>query len=166
MIAGRQYNLSELLSTIPQVGRLQWIGRRPAHRAPMTSLQQALAQTDHGLDGDHSALRAGGKRQITLIQAEHLSVIATLCGIEPLCDPSLLRRNLVISGINLLALKDKAFLVGTVTLEGTGACHPCSRMEEALGPGGYNAVRGHGGITARVINGGVLRTGDEVRLIR
>jgi MOSC domain-containing protein YiiM len=111
-------------------------------------------------------LRVGGKRQVTLLQAEHLSAIAALCGIGHRCDPSLLRRNLVVSGINLLALKDKPFLIGMVTLEGTGLCHPCSRMEEALGPGGYNAVRGHGGIMARIIEGGVLRIGDKVRLIR
>ena len=164
MTAGRQYSLPELLSTIPQVGRLEWIGLRPAHQAPMTSPAEVVVKTDRGLDGDRSALRVGSKRQVTLIQAEHLPVIAALCGIERPCDPSLLRRNLVVSSINLLALKDKPFLIGSVTLEGTGICHPCSRMEEALGPGGYNAVRGHGGITARVVEGGILRIGDEVRL--
>ena len=68
----------------------------------------------------------------------------------------------MVSGINLLALKDKRFRAGDVLLEYTGACHPCSKMERALGAGGYNAMRGHGGITARVLEAGLLRIGDRV----
>jgi MOSC domain-containing protein YiiM len=67
-------------------------------------------------------------------------------------------------GINLLAFKDKQFRIGEVLLEYTGECHPCSRMEENLGPGGYNAVRGHGGITAQILKGGGIRIGDLVQI--
>lgn len=99
---------------------------------------------------------------MTLIQWEHLRVLAQMTGRESV-DPALLRRNLVVSGVNLLALRDCAFAIGDVILIGTGPAAPCSRMEAALGPGGFNAMRGHGGITARVVSSGTFRVGDVVR---
>ena len=105
-----------------------------------------------------------GKRQVTLIQAEHLPVIAALAGVQSV-TPEEMRRNIVISGLSVLALKDARFQLGEVILEGTGECHPCSRMEETFGPGGYNAVRGHGGITARVVRGGLIRVGDTLTVL-
>ena len=83
---------------------------------------------------------------------------------EPI-DPALLRRNIVVSGINLTSLRKQQFQIGEAILEGTGDCAPCSRMEENLGPGGYNAMRGHGGLTARVIQGGAVKKGDRVSLV-
>jgi MOSC domain-containing protein YiiM len=79
--------------------------------------------------------------------------------------PEMVRRNIVIKGLNLLALKEQQFKIGSVILETTGQCHPCSRMEQNLGAGGYNAMRGHGGITARIIKGGEIKIGDKVRLV-
>jgi MOSC domain-containing protein YiiM len=78
-------------------------------------------------------------------------------------DVGALRRNLVVSGINLIALKNARIHVGGALLEIVGPCQPCSRMEEAVGPGAYAAMRGHGGMTARVIESGAIQVGDIVR---
>lgn len=155
--------LRELLESLPQVGRVEWIGVAAAPRAAMLTVVEVAAGVGTGLGGDHHA-KSGREsaRQVTLIQAEHLPVIAALCG-RAAAPPELLRRNVVVSGINLLALKQAQFQMGGAVLEGTGPCVPCSRMEENLGPGGYNATRGHGGITARVVSAGTIRVGDEVR---
>lgn len=142
-------------------GRLAWIGLRPARRASMIEETQALLEAGGGLRGDRWRGGATGARQVTLIAAEHLRAIAAFLGLDAVA-PARLRRNLVIEGVNLLALKDHRFRIGGVTLEFSGECHPCSRMEEEFGPGGYNAVRGHGGITARVLEGGAIRLGDAV----
>ena len=71
----------------------------------------------------------------------------------------------MVSGINLLALKDRTFSIGGTILEYSGLCVPCSNMEKALGPGGYNAMRGHGGITARIIRGGTIALRDVVSVL-
>lgn len=154
--------LRVLTDAFPNAGRLEWIGLRPKAREPVAAAEVVQAIADHGLEGDHRAsARRGARRQVTLIQHEHLAAIATLLR-QSAVDPALIRRNLVVSGINLLALKDRRFTIGEVILEGTGPCEPCSRMEANLGAGGYNAMRGHGGITARIVSGGTLRVGDAV----
>lgn len=142
-------------------GRVVWIGLRPARRQPMLPVESARLDIADGLIGDHYSSRTGGARHLTLIQAEHLAAIAGHLGRETV-RPEELRRNIVVSGINLLALKGRRFALGEALLEWTGECHPCSRMEEILGPGGYNAVRGHGGITARVLEGGEVELGHRV----
>jgi len=152
--------LADLLATLPQTGRVAWIGVRPVRRATVTAVEAVEAVAGQGLAGDHYA--HDGKRQVTLIQAEHLVAVAALVGRPVALDPALLRRNVVVAGLNLLALKGRQFRLGGALLEWTGPCEPCSRMEEALGPGGYNAMRGHGGITARVVAGALIRVGDAV----
>lgn len=156
--------LQDLMDTMPQTGRVKWIGVRPARRAPVDILERVEADASQGLVGDRYAGRSG-ERHVTLIQWEHLAAAASVLGRESV-DPALVRRNIVVAGINLLALKDRLFRIGAATLEFTDLCRPCSRMEEALGPGGYNAMRGHGGITARVVRSGVITLGDEVAMLR
>ena len=127
----------------------------------MVPVETAETLAGAGLAGDHHRTTRDGPRQVTLIQAEHLAVIASYLGHDSL-DPVSTRRNIAVRGLNLLALKDRRFRVGRALLEHTGACQPCGRMEENLGPGGFQAMRGHGGITARVIAGGTIRVGDTV----
>ncbi|MBW3541620.1 MAG: MOSC domain-containing protein [Planctomycetes bacterium] len=154
--------LDDFETRLPQVGRLDWIGRADHKRGRIEELQEAVLRPGTGIDGEHHATGGHSKREVTLIQNEHLPAIAALAG-RAAVGPELLRRNLVISGINLIALKGRKFTIGEVLLEGTGACAPCSRMEENLGPGGFNAMRGHGGLTAVVLEGGTIRVGDAVR---
>jgi MOSC domain-containing protein YiiM len=151
-------SLETLIARFAQPGHLVWIGLRSARRGPVIAVREA-AIGPAGLDGDRR--ESPGKRAVTLIQAEHLPVIAALAGREAVA-PEALRRNLVVAGINLLGLRGRRFRIGGAVLEGSGLCAPCSRMEEALGPGGYAAVRGHGGVTAQVVTPGRAALGDAV----
>ena len=146
----------DLMHHFPEPGKLVWIGLRPARQADMISVEEVLAEADAGLEGDR--YHGSGKRQVTLMQLEHLTVLSSFAKMQ--VTPELLRRNLLIRGINLLALKNRTFRIGGAVLQITGQCHPCSRVEQALGFGGYNAMRGHGGLTARILQGGMLRVGD------
>jgi len=140
-----QLPLSELMRQFAGPGKVVWIGIRPEKKAELLPVSSVSVDPEYGIQGDHYAGRSG-QRQVTLIQAEHLPAIASMLRQDHI-QPALLRRNIVVSGINLLALKDKSFQLGEAILEYTGLCHPCSRMEKILGTGGYNAMRGHGGIT-------------------
>ena len=154
--------MRDLLTTIPQSGHVEWIGVRPDRRESLHVLKEVDA-TMTGLTGDRFSGGEKAKRQITLIQQEHLIAVASILQQDAI-DPLLVRRNIVVSGINLQSLKDQRFKIGDAVLFGTGNCPPCSRMEENLGPGGYCAMRGHGGITAYVVQPGTIRLADHVEL--
>jgi MOSC domain-containing protein YiiM len=166
-------DLRELTRRFPRAGRVEAIILRPDRDVPAFAVEQVLAIAERGLQGDRIAVkpsaRAGGNnRQVTLIQSEHLPVIASLIGIAEV-DPLLLRRNLVVSGLNLIAarslFKDQPLILhigDDVQLQITGPCEPCSKMEASFGEGAYNAIRGHGGMTAKVVIGGWIRLGDAV----
>ena len=155
--------LATLMATLPRAGKVEWIGLRPARDEAMIATGTVEAIAGAGLVGDRYK-GGSGKRGITLIQAEHLPAIAALAQ-RPDLTPALLRRNVVVSGIPLIALKQRRFRIGTAVFEGTEECDPCSRMEDALGPGGYNAMRGHGGLCARIVEGGTFGLGDALEAL-
>jgi MOSC domain-containing protein YiiM len=152
--------LAELLNADMRPGVVEWIGLRPIRRGPMSVVDSVTLDTQAGVIGDHYNNPKRGTRHVTLIQREDIAAIASY--LDQDVTPEQLRRNIVIRGLNLLALKDKRFRLGEALLEMTGECHPCSRMEETFGAGGYNAVRGHGGITARVLEAGQVRLRDRL----
>ena len=154
-------SLQDLLDAPLRPGRLAWIGLRTERHGPIAETSEAQITLEDGLVGDRWAGRPGGKRQVTLIAREDLAAVAAFLGLAEI-PPAVLRRNLLIEGINPLALKERRIAIGEAILEVTDECHPCSRMEAALGVGGYNAMRGRGGLTTRVIRGGIIRVGDAV----
>ena len=149
--------IRDLMRRHTSAGRVDWIGLRPARLAPLKIVDSAEATPD-GLKGDH--FTSGGKRALTLIQAEHLPVIAALAQTE--VTPDMLRRNIVISGINLTALRHNELQIGTAKIKLSGPCAPCSRMEKIIGPGGYNAMRGHGGWYAEILSTGTISIDDPL----
>jgi MOSC domain-containing protein YiiM len=156
--------LGRLLHGPMRPGELIWIGLRPARRAPIVTSQSAMLVAEHGIEGDRYKTQRNGARQVTLIAAEDLAAVSSFLGMATI-PPEFVRRNLLTRGINLFALKDRRFRIGGALLETSGECAPCSLMEEVLGPGGYNAMRGHGGITARIIESGQVKIGDAIERI-
>lgn len=155
-------NLRERLEDVPQVGRVEWIGLAAEKRAPLVSTDAAQVAVGTGFAGEHHASTGKGKRQVTLIQHEHFPVMSSILGSE--VHPADTRRNVVVSGVNLASFRNRRFRVGDVLLEWSQTCHPCGRMDENLGPGGLQAMRGHGGICAVVLEPGTLRVGDAVSI--
>jgi len=150
-------NLHQMIARWARPGVVEWIGVRPARGVAMRSLDTAEV-TEDGLSGDRSR---PGKRAVTLIQAEHLHAIGSFLDVAPVL-PEVLRRNIVVRGLNLAGLKGRAVQLGGAVLRLTVICAPCSQMERALGHGGYAAVRGHGGWCAEVLQPGVVSVGDAV----
>lgn len=141
-------------------GQLRWIGLRPGHKQEMKSVEAAQAIARHGLEGDHRCAKTPDSgRQVTIISSEFIHIIETYTGLEQI-DPALLRRNLVVSGINLNALRHQQFRIGNALFEATALCHPCSRMDKTLGQGGAAAMLGYGGLCAKILQSGEIRLGD------
>ncbi|HVW00186.1 MAG TPA: MOSC domain-containing protein, partial [Planctomycetaceae bacterium] len=84
--------IAELLEIVPQVGRVTWIGASARRRSEITPLDRVELLDERGLQADYHAKSGRSKRQVTLIQTEHLAVIGSLLAREPI-PPELLRRN-------------------------------------------------------------------------
>jgi MOSC domain-containing protein YiiM len=145
-------------------GTLTWIGLRKERRGEIAAVETAKAVATQGLEGDHRMSKTpGSARQVTIISQEFIDQIAHFTG-RAAIDPALLRRNLVVRDINLNVLRHQRFQIGEALFEATALCHPCSRMETALGKGGVAAMIGHGGLCARILITGNISVDDQIQV--
>ena len=142
-------------------GVVEAIAIAPAAEAPMEGVQSATAIAGAGLEGDRYARGAGtfspGRsdgRDLTLVAAEALAD----AGVEPLES----RRNVVVRGVDVDALRGRRFRIGDVEFVGRRRCEPCAHLERLTRPGVLRALVHRGGLRADIVAGGELRVGDEV----
>ena len=146
-------------------GELTWIGVRPRRREPLQSITSTKAVATFGLEGDHRMGKTPGSgRQVTIISEEFIAQIEHHLNLSDI-DPGDLRRNLVVKGLNLNALRRQRFRIGGALFEATQLCHPCARMEENLGKGGVAAMLGYGGLCAKILESGDIAIGDSISVV-
>jgi len=70
----------------------------------------------------------------------------------------LVRRNVMTRAVDLNELIDRDFEVQGVKFHGTGECRPCYWMNQAIAPGAEEFLKGRGGLRARILSDGQLRS--------
>jgi len=141
-------------------GRLEAIWIKRAHMGPMDAASEAELVAGRGIRGNADQ---GRRRQVTVIDRDAWD--AALADVGEGVAPSARRANLMISGVELAGSRGRVLRVGGCRLEIGGETRPCYRMDEAL-EGLQNALRKdwRGGGFCVVLDDGVIRLGDEVRL--
>ncbi|CAN5138398.1 MOSC domain-containing protein [soil metagenome] len=133
---------------------------QPAGRAPTVEVPEATAVAGQGLVGDRFfGHKDDYKGQVTLFSIETYRDLCSRFGLaEDAADVSLFRRNLVVEGADLPALIGTEFELCGVRFLGTEEAAPCYWMNQAFADGAEEAMRGRGGLRAKVLTGGILRS--------
>lgn len=148
-------------------GRLIGIARHGRPRGPIETIDRADVSIEEGIRGDYrGAVKPSGrgKRQVTVMARADWD--AAMADLGTALDWSVRRANLLVDGIDLPREAGARLRIGdAVVLEVTGECDPCSRMDE-IAPGLRAALTPdwRGGLLTRVIAGGPLAIGDEMRI--
>ena len=145
------------------VGTVLSIHRVAKRDAPAEALEAAAFRADFGLEGDWRS-RPGRGRQITLIQEDALTHVATVLGIDAV-PPGASRRQVVVRGMALNDIVGRRLQVGPVLIDVHDRCDPCENMEVKIGPGARAAMAERGGVCGRIVEGGTVRPGDRVIVV-
>lgn len=135
---------------------------QPAGVAPMVELQEAEFVEGKGIRGDRFfGYKEDYKGQVTLFAAE---VYEDVCRKFPEAGkshgPEVFRRNVIVSGVDLNSLIGKEFEIQGVLFLGMSECSPCEWMDQAFGPGTESALKGRGGLRAKILRGGKICVAD------
>ena len=133
---------------------------KPADEHPILAVPEIECITGRGIYGDRFFdYKPDYKGQITFFAAELYDELCTsflpLAGSHP--APSAFRRNVITRGIDLNTLIGQEFTLQGVTFFGTGECSPCHWMDQAFAPGAEAALKGRGGLRAKILTDGLLR---------
>jgi len=139
-----------------------------AGSAPMQRVEEVSMIEDCGIEGDRYCegtgfwTRYGDVCQVTLIEGEDLDYIEGELGIR--VKKGQHRRNIITRGIKLTDLRRKLFRVGEALLEFDRSRPPCRHVQDLSEPGMTRALKGRGGICARVIRAGRIRAQDAIEV--
>jgi MOSC domain-containing protein YiiM len=151
------------------LGRVEAIHITDAAEAAMRGVAEVTAIAGVGLEGDRYAAKKGSfsakdkpGRQITLVEAEAIEALERELGL--VLAPGETRRNVLTRGVALNHLVGRDFSVGGARLRGHELCEPCGTLARMSGKPGILAGLVHrGGLRAEILEGGLIRVGDEVR---
>lgn len=147
-------------------GTVQSIHLATGAKAPMESVESALALPGAGLEGDRYANKSGTfykplpDYELTLIEAEAIEAVKRDYKIEISAGEA--RRNIVTRDVPLNHLVGRDFKIGEVRIHGIRLCEPCSDLEALTGKRLINALMHRGGIRAQILSKGVIRVGDAI----
>jgi MOSC domain-containing protein YiiM len=131
---------------------------RPAGTAPLHEVEVVECVAGRGLRGDRFFdHQPDYKGQVTFFAQEDFDALRAHFRL-PEASPGALRRNLFCRGAALAELINREFEVQGVRFLGTEECRPCYWMDAALAPGAEVWLRGRGGLRARILTSGWLRT--------
>jgi MOSC domain-containing protein YiiM len=127
---------------------------------PLVETSEIECVAGHGIRGDRFFdYRDNYKGQITLFSREVFDLMSGTFGLMNK-SPGVLRRNLIVSGIELNELIGADFTVQGVQFRGTAHCKPCYWMNTAVAPGAEEFLANRGGLRARILSDGRVRLGE------